>query len=722
MPIDTVAALIEALRQSRLLDTPQLTEVEQTLQPRCADARALARELLQRGWATAFQVNQLMQGRAADLVLGQYVLLERLGEGGMGQVFKARHRMMNRTVALKLIRNEVITHPQSVRRFRQEIEAAAKLSHPNIVIAHDANEVDGKHFLTMEYVDGTDLSKLVKQQGPVPADRACDYVRQAALGLQHAHERGLVHRDIKPSNLLLTTPIGTRAGGTIKLLDMGLARLMGDNGSGGGPAHELTKAGTLVGTADYMAPEQAVDSHQADIRADIYSLGCTLYYLLTGQPPFPHGTVMQKLFSHNQEEPRPVEQLRVDLPDGLGPVVRRMMAKAPQDRYQTPGETAAALAPFCTAPETSPPTVQDAEPGAIQRFPAVPQAVLVQNFPGSSLLVGAAPAALNIQQRLAPRRRGWLLVAGLALGIVILGGVAWAIIGLRGTPGAQTTTVARTEPKSDPDKFTNSIGMQMVRIPAGKFLMGSPDSEKLRNALESPQHEVTISKPFYMGAHEVTVGQFRAFANATKFKTWAESNGQGAGRYNFEKRDFEFDPQCNWQNPGWKLEGDHPVVCVSWNDARSFCEWLTQTEGRTYRLPTEAEWEYACRAGTTTPNAFGTSLSSFQANFNGNVPYGGAVRGPKLEQVTKVGSFKKNAFGLYDMHGNAAEWTADYMGPYIGGAQTDPTGPIKGQQDRRVVRGASWPDPGQFCRSAFRTDAPASYSCSGVGFRVVCPQ
>src|SRR5262249_9034154 len=141
------------------------------------------------------------------------------------------------------------------------------------------------------------------------------------------------------------------------------------------PAHELTKAGTLVGTADYMAPEQAVDSHQADIRADIYSLGCTLYYLLTGQPPFPHGTVMQKLFSHNQEEPRPIEQLRVDLPDGLGPVVRRMMSKAPQDRYQTPGEAAAALAPFCTAPETSPPTVQDAEPGAIQRFPVIPQAV-----------------------------------------------------------------------------------------------------------------------------------------------------------------------------------------------------------------------------------------------------------------------------------------------------------------------------------------------------------
>ena len=181
--------------------------------------RALAGELIRRGWLTPYQVNQLLQGRGRDLLLGSYVLLERLGEGGMGQVFKARNWKLGRVVALKLIRKERLDNPDAVRRFQREIRAAAQLDHPNIVRAFDADEVDGTHLLVMEYVEGTDLAKLVKKDGPLPVDKACDYCRQAALGLQHAYERGLVHRDIKPHNLLLTP------GGVVKILDMGLARL-----------------------------------------------------------------------------------------------------------------------------------------------------------------------------------------------------------------------------------------------------------------------------------------------------------------------------------------------------------------------------------------------------------------------------------------------------------------------------------------------------------------
>ena len=239
-------------------------------------------------------------------------------------------------MALKLIRKERIDNPDAVRRFQREIRAAAQLDHPNIVRALDANEVGGTHLLVMEYVQGTDLAKLVKKDGPLPVDKACDYCRQAAVGLQHACERGLVHRDIKPHNLLLTPA------GVVKILDMGLARL--DRRADDEASSTMTQEGAVMGTLDYIAPEQAMDSHDVDVRADLYSLGCTLYFLLTGKVPFPGGEALQKLLKHRLDEPVPVEQLRRDVPPGVAAVVRRLMAKRPEDRYQTPAEAAAALA------------------------------------------------------------------------------------------------------------------------------------------------------------------------------------------------------------------------------------------------------------------------------------------------------------------------------------------------------------------------------------------
>src|SRR5262249_45066144 len=216
----SVPALVDALRRYRLLDAAQLGEVGRELTPRFALPLDLARELLRREWLTAYQVNQLMQGRGHELLRGSYVLLERLGEGGMGAVFKAKHWKLKRVVALKLIRKERLGNAEGVRRFLREIRAAAQLDHAHVVRAYDAEEVEGTYLLAMEFVPGTDLAKLVKQRGPLPVSQACDYVRQAALGLQHAHQRGLVHRDVKPSNLLLTAD-----GNTVKVLDLGLARL-----------------------------------------------------------------------------------------------------------------------------------------------------------------------------------------------------------------------------------------------------------------------------------------------------------------------------------------------------------------------------------------------------------------------------------------------------------------------------------------------------------------
>jgi len=263
----------------------------------------------------------------------RYEIRELLGAGGMGAVYRARHKLMDREVALKVVKAQLVEKPGTVERFRREAQAAARLSHPNIVTAFDAEQVRDAHFLVMEFVPGKSLAQVIQERGRLPVALACEYVRQVALGLQHAYEQGMVHRDIKPANLMVTN------GGRVKILDFGLARLASEL-----PGGAATQEGYVLGTPDYIAPEQAEDSRQADIRADIYSLGCTLYHLLTGRPPFPTGTFLQKIKAHQTQIPRPLMELRSDVPAGLGAVVERMMAKDPIQRYQTPTEVAQALA------------------------------------------------------------------------------------------------------------------------------------------------------------------------------------------------------------------------------------------------------------------------------------------------------------------------------------------------------------------------------------------
>ncbi len=282
-------------------------------------------------------------------ILGPYELVKRIGEGGMGTVFLARHTVMNRLVALKVVRPERLTSAGTVHRFQREVQAAAQLSHRNIVHAYDAAQVGETHFLVMEYVEGDDLSRLVRRAGPLPVPEACEFACQAAQGLHHLHEKGLVHRDIKPSNLMLTPD------GTIKVLDVGLARVEHTGGQGGYSAGPLTADGVLMGTPGYMAPEQIEAAHQVDHRADIYSLGCTLYFLLTGQEPFP-GSTLSRLNAHLNSHPKELRQLRPDLPRGLEQVVNRMMARYPADRYVSMADVVEALRPFAQPPVPQPKT------------------------------------------------------------------------------------------------------------------------------------------------------------------------------------------------------------------------------------------------------------------------------------------------------------------------------------------------------------------------------
>ncbi len=295
----------------------------------------LLRELHKQNLLTRFQAQQFAQGRPKSLILGNYTILDKIGAGGMGQVFKAQHRRMDRTVAIKILPPSVTKDAAMVARFEREVRAAAKLEHPNIVTAYDADQANGIRFLVMQFVDGQDLSALVKKNGPCSVQKAVDYILQAARGLEFAHGEGVVHRDIKPANLLLDKK------GTVKILDMGLAQIA----SSGNKADqaELTGTGAVMGTVDYMAPEQARNSRKADARADIYSLGCSLCYLLSAKPVYQADSITSKLIAHQFDPIPSLQEVLSEVPDELEAVFRKMVAKKVEDRYQSMSEVVAAL-------------------------------------------------------------------------------------------------------------------------------------------------------------------------------------------------------------------------------------------------------------------------------------------------------------------------------------------------------------------------------------------
>jgi hypothetical protein len=345
------------LQRSRLLSEQELEEAARLTDS--ARARRVARALVDRGLLTRYQAVRLLAGKGSRLVLGQYRILEELGRGAMGRVFKALHAPMGRVVAIKVILPNLLQGSSTLELFTREVCASAQLHHPNIVTAYDANEIRGVHFLVMEYVDGPSLQELVKRQGPLPVALACELMRQAASALAYAQGLGVVHRDIKPANLLVSWPAGPpgpegqpggQAGGpnpglapVVKLADFGLARarLAGRQGVAGTIRAE---PGMVLGTLDYIAPEQAHDVHAADIRSDLYSLGCTFYYTLTGQVPFPGGNALEKLLKHLMNEPLPVREVRPEVPAAVEAIVRRLLAKDREQRFQTPAELLQGLA------------------------------------------------------------------------------------------------------------------------------------------------------------------------------------------------------------------------------------------------------------------------------------------------------------------------------------------------------------------------------------------
>lgn len=373
------------------------------------DPREVADALVQDGIITYFQAEQFLLGKWRGFTIGKYKLLERVGVGGMGQVFLCEHMFMKRRVAVKVLPPAKAEQPAALGRFYREARAAGVLEHPNIVRTHDIDQDGNLHFIVMEYVDGSNLLDVVKKFGPLDIRRAVHYARQIALGLDYAFRNGIIHRDVKPGNVLIDRH------GTAKVLDMGLARFYKDQ------TDMLTVKyddKIVLGTADYVAPEQVANSHGVDIRADIYALGASFYFLLAGHPPFPSGTVSQKLLWHRTKDPTPVRNIRPEVPEGLAAVVAKMMAKNPDQRYQTPAEAAAALEQWASndvplpapeeMPELSPAASiglpigenEPAAPATVDRHPnerpvAVGAAVGggSENVPGADFMLSAAPAA-----------------------------------------------------------------------------------------------------------------------------------------------------------------------------------------------------------------------------------------------------------------------------------------------------------------------------------------
>jgi CheY-like chemotaxis protein/tRNA A-37 threonylcarbamoyl transferase component Bud32 len=295
---------------------------------RAPDGVGAARELVEAGKLTSYQAEAVLNRRFSELRMGNYEILDRLGAGGMGTVFKARHRRMKRIVALKVLSHQGAGSEKFAHRFQREVETIARLNHPNIVMAFDADEGEVGPFLVMEFVNGRDLTTEVTMNGPLSVAAAVDQILQAARGLEYAHSQGIIHRDIKPGNLLRDTE------GMVKVADLGLARL----NDPGNRQSSLTQAGGVVGTVDYMSPEQAIDSGTVDHRADIYSLGCTLYFLLTARPPYQAGSILAIMLKHRDS---PIPDLRVDRPDippGINSIFQRMVAKRPEDRHQSMAE------------------------------------------------------------------------------------------------------------------------------------------------------------------------------------------------------------------------------------------------------------------------------------------------------------------------------------------------------------------------------------------------
>lgn len=675
----------------------------------------------------------------SDQITRDYNILRLLGKGGMGEVYLAEQlRVGRRRVALKVLSRACSEDAEIVRRFENEAASAGRIHHHNVVMIYESRVTDdGQICVVMEYVDGTSLRQEIEERGALPLEEIVEIARQICAGLNVAHNLGIVHRDIKPDNIMLSRD--EQESLVVKVLDFGIARLLepGEDGA-------KTKSGIIMGTPYYMSPEQALGNtgDKIDNRSDVYSVGMVVYQMLTGRVAFESDSWMRVMYKHINEQPAPPSQFRPELVSfqEFEREVLKSLEKDRENRHQTVTE-------FSTELETAyrlgrsrqseaatmsyDPTIVSGEAPLTSR-PDRPAATLTPSQPAAptsdAVEVQAAPAKVITSSRglSKPTIVGACVIAALLIAAIAVfifvrpatGPVAseaasaapairpspmpaiqtFAFDVLTLKPTGQIANVRRAEARYFVEDLGSGLAIEMVEIPGGSYLMGAPpETQQDRHPNERPQHTVTLPT-FFMSKTEITQAQWLVVSTLPKIKLDLNSNPSG-----------------------FKGDSKLPVQNVSWWEAIEFCERLSIATGRKYRLATEAEWEYACRAGTTGPFYFGPTITAEFVNYDANYPFGAAPRGVTRKQPVSAGSTAApNAFGLYNMHGNMAEWCMDQWHENYVGAPTDGRSwDDGGTESLRVFRGGSWYDGGDNCRSAFRNHYAPDVKLSFIGLRIV---
>ncbi len=625
--------------------------------------------------------------------LGRFRVRGQLGTGRFAVVALADDPVLKRQVALKLPRPELLVDERMRNRFVREAQAAARLEHEGIVPVHEVVQPgESIVYLVLGLVNGPNLEEWLERNPAVDEKLACQMVAAIADAIQHAHDRKVLHLDLKPSNILIDPGHGPVPGvGRPRVTDFGLARVI-DGG------RRRTTA-LFAGTPGFMAPEQLGESAlKVSERTDVWALGAILFQVLTARPPFEGSEAELVIRTLNETPPSP-RTLRPDLSPAVSAIVLKCLHNKPERRYGS----ARALAEDLRA-----------------------------------VVMGTEP--------IVSKKRRWRRMARFSVGLAaaILAGILVFAVGHRdhiesetGLPEEPRVTAmpARLLPEPKREHFTNSIGMVMIRIEPGEFVMGSPKSEPDHYGQigDETQRKAILKIPYFLGQCEVTRGQFRRFmaenpkqkTDAEKWRLTSERELWGTGWVPSENKDT-YGRNFDWEHTGFEQTDNHPVVNVSWFDAMAFCQWLTDRDGRPYSLLTEAEWEYACRAGSQSPWPFGgdplevarygntgdRSVFHFQGKFGfQGLPDDGVVF------TAPVRSYEPNPWGLYDMHGNAWEWCWDWYDSYRAWKTSDD--PVQRLGTKwKVYRGGSYGT--LWCRSAIRNFASPHSSGCGVGFRVRC--
>ncbi|MBL8817054.1 MAG: SUMF1/EgtB/PvdO family nonheme iron enzyme [Planctomyces sp.] len=679
--------------------------------------------------------------------LGHYDVLAHLGRGAFGIVLKAFDEKLHRIVAIKVLSPQLASTSPARRRFLREARSAAAIRHDNVVAIH-AVEEHPIPYLVMEFIPGKTLQQALDDQGPLAIDEVLRLSQQIAAGLAAAHAQGLIHRDIKPGNILLEEGIQWK----VKLTDFGLARAADDA--------SVSQSGTIAGTPMYMSPEQA-HSRAIDQRSDLFSLGSVMYQMVSGRPPFRAASTLAVLKRVTEDAPRPIREIMPEVPEWLCGIISRLQAKQPDDRIQTAAEVEAVLSRCLREVQrssTMPSTItlnlapsghdqiqtlqKETQPSAAEGTMLWVVLTLAAVCVAGTLAAGATfvaggykwfqlsppeiTTAEQFDETFAPE--GFAEQAGNSIPNAVLDGHAIEEPGIGSTPAWANAPF----PPIDAQRFQNewakhlnipsalklTTGDELMLIPPGEFQMGTTAEEAAllvqmltqagHGAFElfvagssSPQHRVRLTQPFYMGKYEVTVGQFSHFVSETGYVTTMA---------NLPEKRFL------WTDSGEGEEASNrAVIGVSWVDAQAYCNWLSEKTGAIVSLPTEAQWEYACRAGTTTPWYFGNDFTMGKDH---------VVAKPESPwPPSNVGTKKPNPFGLHDMHGNVDEWCLDWhqTGFYAISPVDDPVmlnNPLDNNSGR-VARGgnsfaASW-----WSQATTRTwDFPES-PILAKGFRIV---